>query len=216
MAENLGPLTAAFTPPSGCASYQTELYNVVDATGAWYAQGPIDLGSCFPSGYSSELTQYYSPGVCPSGYKPACVDYNQVGSLTETIYTCCPARFSYTCHFSGHPGWGGCYYDIPDTSSTLTSLYGVEDGVTWSLSDVTDAYGAINAQSIQVRFRPIDFVETTAPTPSQTSVRNNMHPGTDPEKFLLILTLSWSHRSEFFRDCRANCTVTSRDRHGGC
>ncbi len=192
--EILGPLTTIFTPPSHCASYQTNLYQVVDATGSWFAQGPIEPGNCFPSGYGSLSSQYYSPGVCPSGYQPACMDTNQIGSVTETIYTCCPARFRYLCHYSGHRGWGGCFYDLPETATTLTSLYRIsgdgEGGVTTTrLADAMVIGGAINAQSVQVRFRPLDLVTLTSTLGGPVSITLGPRTSGPTRSLTALLTL---------------------------
>ncbi|ORY67744.1 uncharacterized protein BCR38DRAFT_319849, partial [Pseudomassariella vexata] len=86
-----GPLTTTFTAPSSCSTDLSKLYQVVTNGGEEYwAQGPINLGSCFPSGYGGKTSEYYSPGVCPSGYKPACTGTNVKEMATETVYTCCP------------------------------------------------------------------------------------------------------------------------------
>lgn len=88
---NIGPLTTTFTAPSSCAT-ATGLYQIWPSHGTYYyQQGPLlSRPECYPSGYEAEPSQYYSPGVCPSGYTAACSSANAVETATETAYTCCP------------------------------------------------------------------------------------------------------------------------------
>lgn len=160
----LGPLTTTFTPPNDCTNEAYQIYYVSDSTGNFYVQGPLDVMSCFPSGYGSEITQYYSPGICPRGYTPALVTSETVGTTINTIHTCCPTHFRYTAHFSGHVGWGGCYFDVPATGLGLTSLYTVAYGTTSGYFDTSLNNGAINAQSIQVKFQQSDFMTSLTTT----------------------------------------------------
>lgn len=91
---NAGPLTTTFTAPSSCAT-ATGLYQIwsSDSSSYHYEQGPLaTMAACFPSGYDSGAKQqYYSPGLCPSGYTAACSSTEVVSATaTETAYTCCP------------------------------------------------------------------------------------------------------------------------------
>ncbi|KAI1206969.1 uncharacterized protein F4807DRAFT_463032 [Annulohypoxylon truncatum] len=96
MGSNIGPLTTTFVPPTPCASEASRIYQVPDDDLKFWAQGPVDLGSCWPSGYLTSNALYYSPGLCPSGYRPACNASNVIGASTETIQTCCPTAMPYT------------------------------------------------------------------------------------------------------------------------
>ncbi|KAI1459830.1 hypothetical protein F4805DRAFT_418830 [Annulohypoxylon moriforme] len=161
MSDNLGPLTTTFVPPTPCASEASRIYQVPDDDLKFWAQGPVDLGNCWPSGYLTSNNLYYSPGICPSGYQPACNNSNVIGASTETIQTCCPVALSYTCQSEGHPGWGDCYWNLPSTW-TLTSVYIISDDQTTIVPNVTGITGAINALGIQVRFQSTDFQTSTA------------------------------------------------------
>ncbi|KAI0179438.1 hypothetical protein GGR52DRAFT_570321 [Hypoxylon sp. FL1284] len=126
----------------------------------FWAQGPVDLGDCWPSSYLSSSSEYCSPGLCPSGYSPACKSTRSIGTLAETIQTCCPTARPYTCESPNHPGWGGCYWDLPSTWTM--SVYAVSDGQTMQQSAVSGAGGAVNALSVQVRFQSTDFASSTS------------------------------------------------------
>ncbi|KAI0023968.1 hypothetical protein F4780DRAFT_798180 [Xylariomycetidae sp. FL0641] len=166
---NRGPLTTTFVAPASCSALAQSNYVLVTEGGEWLAQGPINLGDCYPSGYSSQPGEYYSPGLCPSGWAPATLRSDVSTIDGETTYTCCPTKFSYTASFSDHPGWGGCFYDLPqDRSWTISSLYSVSDATTVFLDATTGLAGAINANSIQVRFRAGDFPTTTTTTTAAT------------------------------------------------
>ena len=77
MGSLVGPLTTTFTPPAQCSSSMgvTSLL----PTGI-IAQGPFNLQECYPSGYQP-ASIFYSPGVCPSGYTPACSRSNTIGTV---------------------------------------------------------------------------------------------------------------------------------------
>lgn len=90
---NAGPLTTTFTAPPAACETATGLYQVWDAADAYYyEQGPLaSLTTCYPDGYDPVPEQYYSPGLCPSGYTAACSSTDVVSATaTETAYTCCP------------------------------------------------------------------------------------------------------------------------------
>lgn len=96
------PLTTTFTPPSNCftdvsllsgigypISYSVGFgagNEVSDCSPCWL--GLATTSTCFPSGYSSSAI--YSPGSCPSNYYVACSSINSIGTVTETVATCCP------------------------------------------------------------------------------------------------------------------------------
>src|SRR5436305_15222935 len=94
-------LTTQFTPPSSCLATSAfyQIWTSVCASPLITCDmelfGVPDITGCFPPGYTPSLDFYYSPGVCPSGYTPACTSFNTVSSLIETIYTCCPTYGSH-------------------------------------------------------------------------------------------------------------------------
>lgn len=95
-------LTTVFTPPSNCftdvsllsgygypTSYSVGLgpgNEFSDCSPCWL--GLASTSTCFPSGWSLSAT--FSPGICPSGYSIACSSINSIGTLAETVATCCP------------------------------------------------------------------------------------------------------------------------------
>ena len=91
-------LTTIFTPPAGCLDPN----NIIDVWTTVCNYGPASceyqlLGqppdspkTCMPPSYNPSGNNYYSPGLCPSGYVTACSSVNSIGSLTETVATCCP------------------------------------------------------------------------------------------------------------------------------
>lgn len=89
---NLGPLLSTFTPSAACASNTGLTVFDQGPITVYWAEGPMSTGSqgCYPSSYSPDLFHYYSPGLCPSGYTTACTSLNSIGTVTETIHTCCP------------------------------------------------------------------------------------------------------------------------------
>jgi len=91
-------LTTTFTQPPDCLT--TTPVHITWTTGCRYGgtecpyviEGPRlpEQPSCFPSGFNPTTTAYFSPGLCPSGYTPACTELNSAATITETVYTCCP------------------------------------------------------------------------------------------------------------------------------
>lgn len=79
------PLTTTFTPPDSCIS---NLWLGSTSGKTWMNLGPISHSECLPSGW--QKTDYYSPGVCPTGYGIAASGTVMDGSVTETAATCCP------------------------------------------------------------------------------------------------------------------------------
>src|SRR3569833_350492 len=84
---HLGPLTTTFVAPTTRVSSFAHIYVSVD--GGVYA-GPFSTGACLPSSYDNPRSNFYSPGICPSGFTPACSWTTALGSATETAVTCCP------------------------------------------------------------------------------------------------------------------------------
>ncbi|KAI1342360.1 hypothetical protein F5Y15DRAFT_301423 [Xylariaceae sp. FL0016] len=173
---SLGSLTTTFTPPPACSGVTDSLFITDVDTLHFNVQGPISTGECFPENYKTDDGAYYSPGVCPSGYSAACTNlFTQDDTVTETRYTCCPTKYAYTCQYNGHPGFGGCFHDMPTTAWTQQGLWSINDGAS-SLVNITGTAGAINAHSIQVRIGGTS-ASTTSSGGSTSSITSS---GTSP------------------------------------
>lgn len=164
---NAGPLTTTFTAPPSCAT-ATGLYQIwSEADSYYYEQGPLlSRTDCYPSGYDASPSQYYSPGLCPTGYTAACSSTDVLSkSVTETAYTCCPTAADYTCAgatntlASGQP-FLGCT-TIFEQALVLAGVTVISDGNTDLLQSKTEGAGSgLGANSIAVRFRSGDFSST--------------------------------------------------------
>lgn len=149
------PLTTTFTPAASCLSNYTQ--------GIWLALGPPPTTDCLPSGWDSSL-QYFSPGVCPSGYHTACNGSTVHGQITESKATCCPSGFScqlrtdlevhstYACTAQGS--------QLP-SPLTVTSING--SAVSIYLMELCDNCSA-NAYGVSIRWQGTDFATTTSST----------------------------------------------------
>ncbi|KAI1799310.1 hypothetical protein F4811DRAFT_557968 [Daldinia bambusicola] len=129
----LGPLTTTFTPPADCVA-SSALYWVNTASTFYWLQGRPGQSSCFPDDYSPYQNQYYSPGICPSGYTRACESSSIEGDTLVTRGTCCP-QGNYQCaptSSSYSYPWGptlGCMsvYRV-NTELTFTTINGTIKG----------------------------------------------------------------------------------------
>lgn len=79
------PLATRFTTAPSCTTDINT--NIADN---YYSIGGLTPSPYFPSGWLS-TSQYFSPGVCPDGYRQACSNLVSGGTVTETQATCCPA-----------------------------------------------------------------------------------------------------------------------------
>ncbi|KAN0079621.1 hypothetical protein V8E54_004835 [Elaphomyces granulatus] len=95
MTQTVLALTTTFVPAPPCLTDVYLYYNTTPTPTYFYSLGPPDTSDCFPPGWKPVNTTYFSPGVCPLGYRVACSTYNSIGTLTETTATCCPS--GYTC-----------------------------------------------------------------------------------------------------------------------
>jgi hypothetical protein len=92
------PLTTIFTPPASCfTQLHAEFWDIESATSSFpYFHLPNgDSIDCFPPGFMDINDPWYSPGICPSGYKIVSSDVatstGSGGSLaTVTRADCCP------------------------------------------------------------------------------------------------------------------------------
>lgn len=75
-------LTTTFSPAPSCTN---DFYTAP----TYYSIGGPLASECFPSGWAS-TSQYFSPGICPTGYTEACSSLSTYGTLVETFATCCP------------------------------------------------------------------------------------------------------------------------------
>ncbi|KAI0177917.1 hypothetical protein BJ166DRAFT_35321 [Pestalotiopsis sp. NC0098] len=169
--ENLGPLTTTAALASSCAGELDKVYKVNTTPDGYYylLNGPVDVGSCYPSSYAGVTTQYYSPApACPAGFTPACASINAVGTVSETAYTCCPTEYDYSCQTTASYDWEstlGCVMPVDSSSTTIWTVTEISSGSTSTVTS-TGYYGGMNAYSIQVRFQATDLA---AATTSQTS-----------------------------------------------
>lgn len=176
---NAGPLTTTFTAPSSCATaaglYQ--IWPAADTSYYYYEQGPLlSRTDCYPSGYDASPSQYYSPGLCPSGYTPACSSTAVVSATaTETAYTCCPTAATYTCAgasdalTSSSLPYFGCTTSFGQPL-VLVSVTAISNGSTDLVQSTTEGAGeGLGANSIAVRFREGDFTATSGATSGFTS-----------------------------------------------
>jgi len=171
MTTNLGALTTAFTPPASCAT-STGIHIVSDDNGQYWAAGPVNLdlaSECYPPDYNPTKKFYYSPGICPSGYTPACTRRSSLATLTETIYTCCPSNslgLRFVCMSTWAFPWQStlnCDVSLSDVGTTRTW-----DEITMMFPDriyVTSTErmeAGIGAYGIEVRFQANDLEEMAA------------------------------------------------------
>ncbi|KAI0518047.1 hypothetical protein F5B22DRAFT_601512 [Xylaria bambusicola] len=168
---NLGPAPTNFELPSSCVEdlQSAYWYHLAASTGWFLVQGPEEQTTCYPSGYAAlSLNQiYYSPGRCPTGFTPACEAHQAVGSLTETIVTCCPTQNVYSCQTnpSDKYPWQytlGCVSTVQ--SESVYTFNSVSGGVTYLKTSTLVSSNGFNAYSVQIRYQSTDFVATTTST----------------------------------------------------
>jgi hypothetical protein len=116
---SVAALTTTFTPAPSCLSQFYQLDNADgmkcgDKICQYFQLGPLEPSSCFPSGWESSSTAYFSPGICPSGYTQACSSVINIGTVSETRATCCPKyviTYSLCCLF--HSMFKGTNFPTP-------------------------------------------------------------------------------------------------------
>ncbi|ETS79277.1 hypothetical protein PFICI_09130 [Pestalotiopsis fici W106-1] len=118
----LGALTSTYTPIGATCNSIHFAINPLHETG-WFALGAIETdyltSSCMPGGYTRAPQYYYSPGVCPSGYTPACSASLTTDSAVTTLATCCPT--GYVCYQNRGDNIYGCT-SLVTSESVLTVL----------------------------------------------------------------------------------------------
>ena len=154
-------LTTTFTPSPSCLS---DYY----ATNQFISLGPPSTSACLPPGWQV-TSQYFSPGLCPSGYVIACSTTDAVGSLTETQATCCPS--SYTCQTRNDFAWFStepCSRDWDNfPEGSIIYVTSAVNSSTTVISGVL-ATGGVNAYGISIRWQSQDFPATATSTTSNT------------------------------------------------
>ncbi|KAI1337980.1 hypothetical protein F5Y15DRAFT_425403 [Xylariaceae sp. FL0016] len=153
---NLGPLTTTFTP-TGADCTSTFLAIVGQRTALQYGMGNAASVSCEPYNFSPYWSEYYSPGVCPSGYT---IDWSSSNSplsgyteKTTTTAAYCPSSYSYVTARANDDPYGclSCFVE-PIVFSTIE---------TWSS-------GCIGAHAPRLHFASGDIL-IASPTDSSTS-----------------------------------------------
>ncbi|KAJ5168710.1 uncharacterized protein N7482_004304 [Penicillium canariense] len=128
---NAGPLTTTFTPPASCATPHTELlYGRPDLIQG--CAGPFG-DECCPEGWRYNM--YFSPGVCPVGYKSCTLPTTT--QRDETTVICCPTGFD----CNGRDYCGKTFNSAPTITYSDATL------------SVVTTVRAITATGIQIRFK---------------------------------------------------------------
>ncbi|KAH8159726.1 hypothetical protein CIB48_g8517 [Xylaria polymorpha] len=169
---NLGPLPTNFAVNSNCARDLNDVYKYYTTPGSSYflLQGPVEQTSCYPSSYTANSKQYYSPARCPTGFTSACESHNSAGTIDETVVRCCPTQSKFVCRTQATYDWEetlGCVNPQDSATMTAWTVSQVSGGQT-SFTTYTNAIGGVNAYQIQVGFQSTDFASSTTtktPTP---------------------------------------------------
>ncbi|KAL3248458.1 hypothetical protein ABHI18_012030 [Aspergillus niger] len=164
------PLTTTFIPPSTCIS---DFWLVSSSSKTWMNLGPAHTAECVPSGW--DISSYFSPGLCPTGYRIAASNIVIDGTITETAATCCPTIGiqTYSTRTTYTPGWTElevCTWE-PGTTTEIEFAYTWTDsaGSTSSTSSSLSSPGHINGYGISIRWQSTDFTTPATTTASTTS-----------------------------------------------
>lgn len=163
-------LTTTFIPQQPCLSdYYHYSYSPSDV---YQFLGPpqFSTASCYPSGWAS-ASQYFSPGICPSGYEIATSTAVTIESLTETHAICCPSSYTYAPVTTQN----GCYRNYSPGFSVFTLTTIDASAVTSVFVSTFATHSAINAFGVSIRYQADDFV-TSAPTLTSSSVSMTASP----------------------------------------
>lgn len=157
------PLTTTFKPSADCSGfYFSHDIFVIDAS-----------SSCLPSGFDTNPTSYFSPGIaCPSGYSTACHDTTGVSTITTV--TCCPVRGDVSLSCVPNPlsladVWSTlfCTWIAPDTTTLSVTLS--SNGVTSTSLGTFVSPGGINALGIRMVYQSSDLSTSTSSTSKPAS-----------------------------------------------
>jgi hypothetical protein len=183
---NIGPLTTTFTAPSSCSFLSVELDGSPTPTSTTYYNyvglvwpSPLD---CFPSGYPNALADrfnnYYSPGICPSGW--TAYPTSNYPDTAETTALCCPPGFTtigqyplassfpcFTTHIASTPAPA---LIISGSIDINTAPYGNNpSGVLITSSDFVMEPTGWSVFGVQVRYHPADFLPHSSSTTSEST-----------------------------------------------
>jgi hypothetical protein len=187
---NIGPLTTTFTAPSSCTLISVELDGSPTPTSTTYYNyvgkvwpSPLD---CFPSGYPNAYTDrfsdYYSPGICPSGW--TAYPTSDFPDPSETTALCCPPGFmtlgdnpdvftsSFPCFTTYIASTPATALVISGSIDIATKPYGDNTaGFITSTNFVMEPTGW-SVFGVQVRYRSADFLPHTSTIANSTSSSN--------------------------------------------
>ncbi|KAH9893078.1 hypothetical protein F4778DRAFT_784535 [Xylariomycetidae sp. FL2044] len=173
----VGSLTSTFYPPAACVSHGLQVIMFRSGTSQddyhyYLTVGPgaagLGTASCFPSSQFPSSGNYYSPGICPSGYSAACTltGGNADGNSPGSTVTCCrAASFSLACNTQSVGVDWGVFADCTTQAPTLTVAQSVIGAVpTFKLTDSSrDLAGnliltnaVVNGYGIEVRWQQTD------------------------------------------------------------
>ncbi|KAL4932994.1 uncharacterized protein BDV17DRAFT_287357 [Aspergillus undulatus] len=177
------PLTTTFTPPDSCIS---NLWLGSTSGKTWMNLGPISRSECLPSGW--QKTDYYSPGICPTGYAIAASGTVIDGSVTETAATCCPTLDGHK--YSTRPAESStvsesidCLWSPgPDITTEFVYSWTGADGSTSSSDTALSSEDHINAYGVYIRWQSSDFstpASNTATTTTTSAAATSSETSTD-------------------------------------
>ncbi|KAK8062124.1 hypothetical protein PG997_014221 [Apiospora hydei] len=173
MTTNLGTLPTPFTKNSVCSTEMDIVYEIWNSLDHYLLQGPpLSIARCMPDNYIESKDHFYRPATaCPSGYTQACTSTAVIATLTDTYVTCCPTQHHYTCQGIFEKPWQstlGCASNMPATTWT-TSAIQVSLATTYHTT-LTNAGGAMNAYSVQIRYGAADATSTTSSTTAASTL----------------------------------------------
>ncbi|PWY68810.1 hypothetical protein BO83DRAFT_400488 [Aspergillus eucalypticola CBS 122712] len=161
-------------PPCQQATCISDFWLVSSSSKTWMNLGPAHTAECVPSGW--DVSSYFSPGLCPTGYRIAASNIVIDGTITETAAMCCPTIGiqTYSTRTTYTPGWTElevCTWE-PGKSTEIEFAYTWTDtaGSTSSTSSSLSSPGHINGYGISIRWQSTDF---TTPAATSTSTRSS-------------------------------------------
>lgn len=179
MATNIGPLTAAFTPPAGCleqiyGTATTETRGTATTGHKWHILGGTSAGDCYPQNFVPGPTAFYSPGVCPSGWSMASSTAEIVQTLTESRAVCCPSgyRFNPATASESLLSSVACYSSAQWPTTVTLRVPDVENARSIQTT-LTDVLIEVRATPIHIRFAQSQSTSTSGTPPAQTSGEAN-------------------------------------------
>ncbi len=202
---NIGPLTTTFTAPSDCDFISVELVGSPTPTSTTYYNyvgkvWPSPL-RCFPSGYpnaySDRFSNYYSPGICPSGW--TAYPTSDFPDPSETTALCCPPGFitigdnsdvfasSFPCFTTHTVSTPGTALVILGSIDIATKPYGENNGGLITSTDFVMQETGYSVFGMQVRYRSADFLphnSTIASSPSLVQVTSSSSKASNSQSLI--------------------------------